>query len=109
MKGTVITISLDGEGSGYVAQKIGPTLRMPTSPSTIPKFFQTVVPAILLVKEYAEINAKILQQEFNMDRSDFGSQSSQSSQQFLKDTWLGPKTSAPSVLPPLPQNMFSQD
>jgi hypothetical protein len=108
MKGTVIAVSLDDEGSGYVAQKIGPTLRMSTSPSKIPQFFETVVPAILLVKKYAESNAKILQQEFNMDCSDFGSQSSQNSQEFLKSTWLGPKTSAPSVLPSLPNDMFSQ-
>jgi hypothetical protein len=108
MKGAIIAVSLEDEGSGYVAQKVGPTLRMPTSPSCIPKFFKTVVPTILLVKEYAESNAKILNQEFNRDRSDFGSQSPRNNQQFLKDTWLGPKTSTPSTLPPLPKDMFSQ-
>ncbi|KAG2231837.1 hypothetical protein INT48_005620 [Thamnidium elegans] len=106
LKGAIIGVRFEKTGRGYVAENVGRTLRMPIEVDNITKFFESVVAALLLVKERAEKNASLIEASLNRDSSVFGSQSPTPNCTLLKTTWLGPKPSSPKVIPPLPQTFL---
>ncbi|CAO3698426.1 unnamed protein product [Rhizopus stolonifer] len=106
LKGTIIGIRFEKSERGYIAENVGRTLRMPIRIQNITRFFETIVPALLLVKECAEKNASLIEAGLNQDNSNFGSQSPRRNCNVLKATWLGPKPSSPKIIPPLPDNFL---
>ncbi|KAF7720480.1 hypothetical protein EC973_008186 [Apophysomyces ossiformis] len=106
MKAALMGLKLRKNGEEYVAQKLGPTMRYPTSEDRLPIFFKTMLPYLFYMKEQAEKNALMIQSGLNHDSSKFGSQSPTPDAPFLKETWLGPKHSKRSAVPRLPNEFF---
>ncbi|KAL0075029.1 hypothetical protein J3Q64DRAFT_1826215 [Phycomyces blakesleeanus] len=103
LKGVLIGVRLEESERGYVAESRSSTLCIPTRIAHLPSFSKTMVPAVLIIKEQAEKNANIMLDALDKDNSQFGSQSPNRENGFLKPTWLGPKPSSPKVVPPLPK------
>ncbi|CDS09734.1 hypothetical protein LRAMOSA02411 [Lichtheimia ramosa] len=104
LKMRLLALKLDRNGDGYVTQPIGSIIKLPTSVDTIPAFFQDGLPLLQHMKEVAEKNALMLQDAFNRDRSSFGSASPPHPTNIIKKTWLGPSSSNPSIIPPIPHH-----
>ncbi|KAI9313447.1 hypothetical protein BX666DRAFT_1976591, partial [Dichotomocladium elegans] len=108
MKAILFGVQLESKGRGYVSQQIGQTLRFPTSPKHLPVFIKDVLPYLYLLKETAELNAEILQHELNRDISKYGDRSPEIMGSYIKETWLGPKQSNQTKVPPFPQNFLAE-
>lgn len=102
LKMQLLALKLDRDGDGYVTQPIGSTIRLPTSIDTILPFFQDGLPLLQYMKKVAEKNAMLLQDAFNRDRSNFGSASPPHRTDYIKKTWLGPSSTRPNSIPPIP-------
>lgn len=46
----LIGVRLEESERGYVAEIRSPTLRIPTRIANLPSFFETIVPAVLVIK-----------------------------------------------------------
>ncbi|KAG2234748.1 hypothetical protein INT48_000097 [Thamnidium elegans] len=106
LKGRIIGIRFQETGRGYVAENVDRTPRMLTRVDDITESFESVVAALLLVKECAEKNASLIEAGLSRDSNTFGSQSPKTNCNLSKTTWLGPKPSSPKVVPPPPSKFY---